>query len=437
MNCIPGSAVSGRPAARAMRALVPGLSLLLSAFFAASCSAPVSEARAAPPAKPSSTYRIDYLLTPAPLAGGTEVTLRLEQRRRLLREFDMQARGIDPASVSGDGDVRIGDGRIVWKPPSDGGTLRWFAPLDHLRAEDGFDAHINSEWAIFRAEDAMPPVRTRTLKGAVSETYLSFDLPRGWSAVTQYFRRNDRFAIRNRERRFVRPTGWILLGNIGARNEDIAGTRVIVAGPVGQSVRRMDILALMQWTLPELVALLPEPPRRLTVISAGDPMWRGGLSAPSSMFVHAERPLLSENGTSTLLHELMHVGIGLDAEANADWIVEGLAEYYALELLRRSGTISPRRFAAALEHLGEWGAGVTELCQPNASGAVTARAVLVFHALDGDIRRESTHSLDDLVRRLVIEDKDLSVAKLQATARDLTGEIPNALAEDQLPGCAG
>ena len=43
---------------------------------------------------------------------------------------------------------------------------------------------------------------------------------------------------------------------------------------------------------------------RLLIVSAGDPMWRGGLSGPSSMFLHSDRPLISENRTSTLLHEL-------------------------------------------------------------------------------------------------------------------------------------
>ena len=67
------------------------------------------------------------------------------------------------------------------------------------------------------------------------------------------------------------------------------------------------MLALLNWNLPELARAVPNLPRRLTVISAGDPMWRGGLSAPQSIFIHAERPLISENGTSTLMHEIMHI----------------------------------------------------------------------------------------------------------------------------------
>ena len=89
-------------------------------------------------------------------------------------------------------------------------------------------------------------VRTTTLKGAQSETSLAFELPRRWSSLTQYLGENHTYPIDNPERDFDRPTGWILLGEFGRRNEDIAGIRVVVSGPTGHSVRRMDTLALLQ-----------------------------------------------------------------------------------------------------------------------------------------------------------------------------------------------
>ncbi len=406
----------------------------MTALATVSCSAPASESET-PRDRPELTYRINYVLTPQPLAGGTRVDLTLTQPRRLLRSFDMRQDRIESSSIAGDGDVRIDGGRIVWEPPPDGGTLSWFAPIDHLRSDGEYDGHINADWAVFRAEDAMPAARTRTLKGAVSETFLAFDLPAGWSSLTQYFGRENRYAVKNPSRRFDRPTGWVLLGKFGRRNESIAGVRVVVAGPVGHAVRRMDILALLQWTLPELTSILPGFPGRITVVSAGTPMWRGGLSAPASIFMHADRPLLSENGTSTLLHEMMHVGIGLRAGENADWIVEGLAEYYGLELLRRSGTISPRRHARAIAALKDWGKDADQLCQERSSGAVTARAVSTFEALDQQIRRESEFSLDDVLRKLVTNDRDITLASLQSAVEQLTGGIPKVIRDENLPGC--
>ena len=137
----------------------------------------------------------------------------------------------------------------------------------------------------------------------------------------------------------------------------------------------MDILAFLAWNLPEAARLFPSFPSRLTVVSANEPMWRGGLSAPSSLFIQASLPLLSENGTSTLLHELMHIGIGNSAGHNADWIVEGMAEYYSLKLLYRSGTISKRRFEKSLAALEKWGREAADLCVGKASGAVDARFI--------------------------------------------------------------
>ena len=99
---------------------------------------------------------------------------------------------------------------------------------------------------------------------------------------------------------------------------------------------------------------MPQLPPRLLIVSAGDPMWRGGLSGPSSMFLHSDRPLISENRTSTLLHELVHIALGIRGDEESDWIVEGLAELYSLETLRRSGGISEQRYKQALKHLSQW-----------------------------------------------------------------------------------
>lgn len=430
MNYIPGIGFPAIPQATLSRAVFA----TLVALFLCSCSAPASESGTAAPAS-DRVYRVEYLLTPDPAGAAMDVELKLTQPRRLLRGFDMQLARIDTDSIRGDGEVTIDGDRVIWQPPAAGGNLRWTVPIDHIRAGDEFDAHMNPVWAIFRAADAMPSVRTRTLRGARSETTLTFRLPAGWSSLTPYFGQKNSYPINNPDRRFDRPSGWILLGKFGRRNERIAGRRVVVAGPTGHSVRRMDILALLRWTLPDLTGLLPNFPDRVTIISAGEPMWRGGLSAPTSIFMHADRPLLSENGTSTLLHEMMHVGIGLRAEDGADWIVEGLAEYYGLELLRRSGTISSKRHATALEELRNWGAEAKTLCSNNASGPVTALAVGVLDRLDRELRQTSDSNLDEVLGQLVTNDRDIGVAGLQSVATQLAGKLPDAIADKNLPGC--
>lgn len=166
-------------------------------------------------------------------------------------------------------------------------------------------------------------------------------------------------------------------------------------------------------------------------------MWRGGLSAPTSVYIHADRPLLSENATSTLLHETMHVGLGKRAAAGADWIVEGLAEYYTLQALRRSGTISERRFTTALGMQEEWSKEVTSLCNGNSSGANTAFAVTLLTRLDEEIQEatDGHQSLDDVLRVLAKSAGPITLQGMQQAVSDLTGNIPTLLIGDNLPGC--
>jgi hypothetical protein len=416
MNCIPS--------------LVIGL-ICLAACPA--CNAPASESDA--PADPR-TYRVEYDLRPDPASGTVAVALELTQARSLLREltFRPDARTKD---FEADGDLRTEGSAVHWYPPEKGGTLSWRVDVPHRRDGDGYDAWLGSDWGLFRAEDVIPRAASRTLKGAVSETWLGFSMPRSWSAVTQYFDKQGRFRVDNAKRRFDQPSGWIVVGDLGVRRETISGIRVAVAGPTGQSIRRMDILALLNWTLPELARVLPELPARLTIVSAGEPMWRGGLSAPQSLYLHSERPLISENATSTLLHEVMHISLGLSSQPGFDWIIEGLAEYYSLELLYRSSTISEPRYRQAREDIAAWSQDAATLCRPISSGATTARAVVQLAAVDAEIRKhtDGKSSLDDLASALWHIEEDIGLVTLTKLAEEIAGNKLDALHIDKLPGC--
>jgi len=385
----------------------------------------------------SLVYQVEYIVTPQPDAGGAWVELKLDQSSHLLREFNMRAPAAKISTPDGDGEISVAEERLIWSPPPAGGSLRWFALIDHQRNGGSFDARITTDWAIFRAEDIIPQATTRTLRGASSETTLSFELPSGWSSLTEYFGHNHSYQIDNPERRFDRPAGWIILGDIGVRYDRIADLRVNVAAPTDQGMRRTDILALLNWTLPEILRIVPDFPRRLTIVGAGDPMWRGGLSGPRSLFIHADRPLISENGTSTLLHEVMHIAIGKGAEEGMDWIVEGLAEYYSLAILHRSGTISDRRFVEAIGKQAEWGASAKILCTARSGGATTARAVTVMSELDQEIRVRSDGrtSLDDVLLVIAATDREITLGGFAAIAGQFTGGDAHALRAANLPGC--
>ena len=416
--------------------LIPRLLAIIAAIVASACGLPTSESAAAQQGS-GRIYQLEYVVTPDPEAGGAWVEMMLSQSSHLLREVNMRAPAGKISAAGGDGEISLEDARLIWKPPPDGGSLRWFALIDHQRNDGAFDAHITADWAIFRVEDIIPQAATRALRGARSETTLSFNLPPGWSSLTEYFGREHSYRIRNARQRFDRPAGWIILGEIGVRYDRIAGLRVNVAAPTDQGMRRIDILALLNWTLPEVLRLVPDFPKRLTIIGAGDPMWRGGLSGPRSLFIHADRPLISENATSTLLHEIMHIALGGDAGDGMDWLVEGLAEYYSLAVLHRSGTISDRRYAAAMRQQAEWGSSVSKLCESVSSGAITARAVTVLHDLDSEIRTMSDgkKSLDDVLVELTASENIITLDDFAAIVRGITGADADALSASNLPGC--
>jgi hypothetical protein len=281
-----------------------------------------------------------------------------------------------------------------------------------------YDARLMDRWALLRLDDLFPPARARRLVGSTATASLTLAGPKGWSFESRYGPVRDSVPVTDPKRLFDRPTGWLVAGRIGVRRDTISLRKVAVAAPTGQDVRRQDLLAFLRWTLPNLVSVFPEFPDRLLVVSARRQMWRGGLSGPASLYLHADRPFVSENGTSTPLHELVHVAMGSRFDSAADWIVEGLAEYYSLEVLRRSGGISNDRFKRSLATLQEWvDEDGGELRDPS-FGSHTARAVLLFDALARELEGAG-RSLDVIVSRLA----DVPKANLDTLKRLATEEL--------------
>jgi hypothetical protein len=336
----------------------------------------------------------------------------------------------------GDGEIESDGARVTWTPPRKGGSLRYVFRIDHLRDERRYDARCAKSWAIFRAEDLVPRARISTADGAVSKTRLRLRVPEGWGVATPYVKlRGGDYQIENPRRRFDRPLGWIITGHLGVLREDVSGVRVAIAGPRDQGVRRQDMLALLRWTMPTLREALGQAPERLLIVSAGDPMWRGGLSGPGSLYLHAQRPLIESDGTSPLLHEVMHTALRLRPGNDGDWAIEGLAEYYSLQTLVRSGTLSRERGEAAYESLAKRGREAEHLRSRTISGAGTARAVTVLRALDGRIRdtTDQTRSLDDVVRLLVREGGVVTTERVQKLAEQVSGQNLADFFKSQVP----
>jgi hypothetical protein len=384
----------------------------------------VPVAATTPPATPTPRYSLTYDVRIVPTEKTAHVVVQTQDPGALLKSVDLR---IDPErhfEFSGDGTVEVRGDRVLWQPPARGGKLRYRFRIDHLRDERSYDSRIRDSWAIFRGDDLVPPARVRTTKGAQADSRLRLRVPEGWSVVAPYERREDgTFAIDDPERRFDRPFGWIAVGHLGVVRETIADTRVAIAGPRGQSFRRQDLLALLRWTLPTLRQIVPTLPPRIVVVGAGDPMWRGGLSGPSSLFLHSDRPSISEDGTSPLLHELVHVALRAPSGPGGDWVVEGLAELYSLELLARSGTLSRKRYERALQRFEEKGRTAKSLRSEPAGPAERARAVTVLRELDAQLDENTGGRvrLDQVFRELARSRGPVTTEALREAAERASG----------------
>ncbi len=371
------------------------------------------------------TYDVLFKAHFVPEAGKAQASITIVQEAGELKRLDLAAPGEIYSHFAGTGEIRRSDDRVIWNVPEDGGTLSYSVAVDHRR-NGAYDARMTPRWAILRLDNLFPPARVRSASGAASRSSVVLSGPVGWRFETRYGRSHEEVSVSDPRRRFDRPTGWMVAGELGIRRDTIAGRAVSVAAPVGQGFRRVDVLAFLRWTLPDLAAVFPGLPDRLLIVGAGESMWRGGLSGPESLYLHVGRPLISENGTSTLLHELVHIVTAASRSPGDDWIREGLAEYYSLEMLRRSGGISQARFDGALASLAAWAERDGGRLADPSTGPHTAYAAVVFHQIATELRGAGG-SLDAVVSELVTGgglDRGSLLALLESTLK----EPPEALA---------
>lgn len=346
-------------------------------------------------------------------------TIKLEQATHVAKSFDFAAPEGRYMVLAHTGEVTHRKGRLKWSPDAHGGTLKYRYTVDEDRGS-GFDARLSEKGLLARLDDVFPRATVRTEKGARSKSTLSMESDQDWSFETPYGNLKEPIQVPNQGRNFTRPMGWFLGGNLATRREVILDRQIAVSTLPGDGARQMDMLTFLQWTFPQVVEVMPNFPERLLIAVGGDGMWRGALSAPRSLYLQKDRPLVSANGTSTLLHELFHVG-GLHSAAEGDdWIVEGLAEYYSLLTLKRSGGLSDVRFDTALSKLEDWAErDAGQLTSPS-KGADTAYAVLIFHRLDKELSAEG-RQLDQVVQALIESEEQISLASLRDICDSLLG----------------
>lgn len=377
-------------------------------------------------------------------AGESAATARIAVRQDsgALREIALDRALV--RNIAGDGRITVENDRLRWVPPATGGILRYKVALSHRRQGArvvGHDAWVGTNFAVFRGEDAFPIRSWRRARGSSLNGELAIRLPRNWALVTPYpSDARGRLTIMNPGSRLPRPVGWITAGDLGIRRDRVGDIVISVTAPRGLRMERVAMLGILRWTLPQLVPQLTtvqSRPHRINIVAAGTPMWLGALSGPNSIFVHADRPLISENGTSTIVHEMVHVLLAdLATPPDQDWIDEGLAEFLSLRAMRDSGTISSIRYDATIAEFRRWGGSVQSLRTSSASGPVTARAVTLFHDLDAELRAAShgRQSVAMLILKLMQSTQRADLELLRTGAQRVLGKPARALAATAVPG---
>ena len=348
---------------------------------------------------------LDYQVRLLPQSDQAEVRLTLANGE-VVRSLDFDlGDGSHYSDFKADGQWQLTPGkpaRGVWRPTADKASLTYRVRISHGRKNGSFDTRMTPTWALMRGDDLVPAAKLDQQDGIELVSRLEFELPSGWKSVETAWPRigKNKFRIDNVSRLFDRPTGWMLAGHLGSRRTRLGETEVTVASPQGQGMRRMDVLTLLTFVWPQVQAVFPRHPAKLLIVGANDPMWRGSLGARESIYLNTRLPLVSESGSSALVRELAQVFGRINDKQRSDWISEGFAEYYAIELVRRAGGMSDERYASLQKKLAKESQKVTTLRGEQVSPAQIGKAVLLLSELDQEIRIKTRNkrSLDDVLR---------------------------------------
>ncbi|MFS2198733.1 hypothetical protein ACCD00_09410 [Pseudomonas sp. Pseusp3] len=348
---------------------------------------------------------LDYHVHLLPQSDQAEVRLTLAQGSAVRSlDFDL-GDGSRYSDFKADGQWQLTPGKAargVWRPTADKASLTYRVNISHGRKSGSFDTRMTPDWALMRGEDLVPAAKLDQQDGIELVSRLEFELPGGWKSVETAWPRigQNKFRIDNPSRLFDRPTGWMLAGQLGSRRTRLGETEVTVASPLGQGMRRMDVLTLLTFVWPQVQALYPRHPGKLLIVGANDPMWRGSQSAHESIYLNSHLPLVSESGSSALVRELAQMFGRINGTQRSDWISEGFAEYYAIELVRRAGGMSDERYESLHGKLVMISQKVTTLRGEWINPAQLARAVVLLQELDREIRLKTHNkrSLDDVLR---------------------------------------
>ncbi len=351
-----------------------------------------------------------------------------------IQDISLRFRNHKPLHIEASGTLEEQGERYIWRPQRPYARLSYRIVVNATRgaSQQRFDSYLAPDWMVSRGRQLFPLVAVRyrspydtveSSRKLTARAYLAFQVPRGWKCATAYpGRAQNTFELRG-PRSFLTPRGWFVCGHLHTEAREIAGVRLELAQVGGVAAESETIFAFLEATFPLLTRLLGSKTDRILIVRAPDPMWHGGISGEGSFFLHARRGVRDPDQTSPFLHELFHVLQPFKPAGDADWFVEGLAEFYSLELQRRAGLLTQRRFLKGLRSFERYGLWNVDLRTQRDNAATNNTAPLVLYALDQRIQRLTAGKarLDDAVRRLSQHDGRVDSAAFKSAAEAVAG----------------
>lgn len=322
--------------------------------------------------------------------------------------------------------VQSGPRQWTWTPQAVTGTLTYRVQLNRPRTIRGYDSYHGGSWIFTRARDLFPQKKYVYRRPIRILSRVRFILPPGWQ-VASAMRALDATTFEARERfsGITAPYGWLMAGDLATWHMGHGGVDLTIVAPRVSDYPSDALRTLLALTMPEFAKIMSALPERILVVAGPDPLWRGGISGEDSLYLNQNLPLIAGDYTSTAVHELFHITQGFQkAGQRSDWIVEGLAEYYSLKILRQTRQISRRRFVKGIRKFDRQGQWHQNLLASTDFKVLYNTAPLVFFYMDELIRDVTARkkSLRHVVRRLG-ESREVSTPFFRKTLEQVAPQV--------------
>ena len=233
-----------------------------------------------------------------------------------IRAVTRNSRRRDPAQIEPRSDLAAA---------GKGSRLSYEFVVNHERSPQRYDSLMTEDWALFRGDKLVPRASVTAAQAASIACDAGIRAAAGLVGRDALRHRTATALPGRRSRAPLRSAGGLDAGGQARQAQRDRSTGVqtsLSRRPTGDSARRQDMLAFLNWNLPHLKEVFPHVSETIVGRLRGRSDVARRIVGPGSLFLHSDRPLISENRTSTLLHELVHVAMGIRGDEESDWIVE-------------------------------------------------------------------------------------------------------------------